>query len=150
MTRWYDLELVVDANVLFSALIKDGVTRRLLINSGWRFYAPEFIFEEIRKHSNYLSNKIGTSKSSLWQMLEEFLMYADIQIIPFSEFREFYIKFRKISPDINDAHYLALAAKFSCAVWTNDKELQKQSDVRICTTNELFEILSGKNKISRI
>lgn len=59
------MELIVDANILFAALIKQSVTATLLCRSDIRFYTPEYIFEEFKKYEgdiliktkrNYLSN----------------------------------------------------------------------------------------------
>ena len=44
------MEFIVDANIIFSALIKDGHTRHFLLLSGHTFYTSEFVFEKIAKH----------------------------------------------------------------------------------------------------
>lgn len=45
------MDLVVDANVIFSALIAgQGKTHELLFNNTLQLYAPEFLLEELRKH----------------------------------------------------------------------------------------------------
>jgi predicted nucleic acid-binding protein len=43
------MNLVIDANILFAALIKDNLTRQLLVSENIRLYAPEFIFNEVQK-----------------------------------------------------------------------------------------------------
>lgn len=43
------MDIVLDANILFSILIKDSKNGELLFNERIHFYAPEFIFEEFRK-----------------------------------------------------------------------------------------------------
>jgi predicted nucleic acid-binding protein len=40
------MRLIVDANILFSALIKDSSTAKILVDDRLKFYAPEFLFEE--------------------------------------------------------------------------------------------------------
>ena len=40
------MNLVLDSNVLFAALIKDSVTSSLLFEDDLCLYAPEFIFTE--------------------------------------------------------------------------------------------------------
>ena len=44
------MEFIVDANIIFSALIKDSHTRHFLLLSGHTFFTSEFLFEEIGKH----------------------------------------------------------------------------------------------------
>jgi len=42
--------LVIDANIILSALIKDSTTRKILIGSAIDFYAPEYLIEEVEKY----------------------------------------------------------------------------------------------------
>ena len=53
------MKIIIDSNVLFSALIKDSVTRKIILEYGDFFLFPEFIFEEMEKHRkrNYLKNQ---------------------------------------------------------------------------------------------
>ena len=44
------MRLIIDANILFSALIKDSSTAKLLIDDKLKLYAPEFLFEEFAKY----------------------------------------------------------------------------------------------------
>jgi len=41
------MNLIVDANILFSALIKEGLTAELLISDKLQLFAPEFLFTEV-------------------------------------------------------------------------------------------------------
>jgi len=47
---------------------------------------------------------------------------------------------RRVSPDINDVLYLALALKLNCPVWSNDRKLKNQNAVRIYSTQEIIRI----------
>lgn len=105
------MDLVIDANVLFAALIKDSHTRHLILESGWTFYAPEFLLEEIREHTDFLVQRTGLSKTELLLLLDNFIMLARINIIPFLEFKEHIKSAEVISPDPDDAPYFALALK---------------------------------------
>ena len=42
------MDLVIDSNILFAALLKDSGTSDILFEH--KLYAPEFIFEELRKY----------------------------------------------------------------------------------------------------
>ena len=37
------MEIAVDSNIVFSAMISDRITRETLLDSGHKFYSPEFI-----------------------------------------------------------------------------------------------------------
>ena len=47
---------------------------------------------------------------------------------------------KRISPDLDDAPYFALALKQKCALWSNDKKLQEQSAVKVYTTEEIMQL----------
>ena len=60
-----------------------------------------------------------------------------IRLIPYEEFEPFMEEAEKISPDLKDTQYLALALKLNCAIWSNDKKLEKQDKVKIFSTEDL-------------
>ncbi len=41
------MKLVIDANILFAALIKDSTTAEILFNKNINFYAPEFLLRNL-------------------------------------------------------------------------------------------------------
>jgi predicted nucleic acid-binding protein len=43
--------------------------------------------------------------------------------------------------DEKDTHYVALALKLNCPIWSNDTDLKKQNKVKIYNTKELLEEL---------
>lgn len=133
------MEIILDANILFAAMIKDGLTRRLILRTGWKFYVPEFIISEIENHMDTISEKTGMSNDEVIEMFENFIMLSDISIIPLQEIMPFIIEAEKISPDIDDVHYFALALKIGCPIWSNDTKLKKQSPIKILTTKEILD-----------
>ena len=133
------MQLVVDANVLFSALIKSGATRRILLLSEHDLYAPEFMVEEFKKHLLELQKKTHLPKDKLAQYLETLLKLTEIKLVPFKEFKHKQELAAKISPDKDDIAYLALALYLQCRLWSQDKQLKKQNKVKVVTTKELLE-----------
>ncbi|MBU2475869.1 PIN domain-containing protein [Candidatus Micrarchaeota archaeon] len=131
--------LVVDANILFAALIKPGLTRTILLLSEHELFAPEFSVYEFKKHLEELENKTGLEKDELNELFEELIESSGIKLIVFEEFENKKEEAKKISPDIDDSAYIALALHLGCGIWSNDKELKKQKEVKIITTKELFE-----------
>ena len=53
------MNIILDSNVLFSALIKDSATRKIILKHEEAFLFPEFIFEEMEKHKEELLQKSG-------------------------------------------------------------------------------------------
>ena len=46
------MDLVIDGNILFSALIKDSLTAELLFEKYLKLYAPDFMIEEFMKYED--------------------------------------------------------------------------------------------------
>ena len=51
------MDLVIDANVLFSALIKDSFAYNLLFSDTFHIFTPEYIFTELEKHKDEILEK---------------------------------------------------------------------------------------------
>ena len=48
------MDLIIDANILFAALIKKDLTSDLIVYDLFRLYAPEYIFTEFEKYRGYI------------------------------------------------------------------------------------------------
>ena len=134
------MELVIDANILFSALIKDSHTRHFLLLSNHRFYTSEFVFTEIRKHIKYISKKTSLPETEIRLILEEIIILSNIKIISLNDFKEHIEKAKLICPNVDDIQYFALALKLRCPIWSNDKKLQEQDIIKIYTTEQVFQL----------
>jgi predicted nucleic acid-binding protein len=133
------MELVIDANVIISALISSsGETSKMLFSDRLELYAPEHLMDEIDRHKKEISEKSGLSTEEINMLLS--LISLNLKVIPFPEFREFIKKSSEICPDPNDIEYFALALKLKCPLWSNDKAL-KQSSLKVLTTQEVLGIL---------
>jgi predicted nucleic acid-binding protein len=131
------MNLVADANILFSSLIKEGKTQELLLDFSFNLFTPEFIFTEFEKHKEEILEKTNRSPeefNDVFNTLKEV-----INIVPKEEFKEFIEEAEKITPDPDDVMYFALALKLSCPIWSNDKKLKNQDKVRVYTTKELID-----------
>jgi predicted nucleic acid-binding protein len=131
------MELVVDANVIFSALIKSSHTRHILLTSGWTFHVPEFLFQEVERHSTELAEKTGLGEVETREILNTLIIVGKINITPVSDFKSFLEKANDVSPDPDDSPYFALALFKKCALWSNDKKLKEQKIIRVYATEEL-------------
>lgn len=130
--------LVVDANIVVSALLKNSVTRKeLLCQKTEELFAPDFINEELLKYSEEFARRLKSDKKQIEETIGLIFDTAKIQVIAMEEYCEFLPKALQISPDKNDVPYFALALKLSCPLWSNDKALKKQSKVKVLSTSEL-------------
>ena len=134
--------LVVDANILVSALLKDSTTRRIFLGAKKPgLVAPEFIKEEFLEHLDEFSERLNVKKKRLEGAVNALL--KEIRLIPTQEYKGFLPSAIKISPDKKDAPYFALALCMNCPIWSQDKALKNQKEVRVYSTHGLLELLPG-------
>src|SRR3989338_4735184 len=132
------MDFVVDANILFAALIKDSITVEILLDEKFMFFAPEFLFEEFHKHEETI---IGKAKRSGAEFNEIFAHLGEvITIVPNEGIETLILEGKAISPDTNDAQYFALALKLNCPIWSNDKRLKEQEKVPVYSTSDLVRL----------
>ncbi len=132
------MRLVVDANIFFAALIKEGSTAEILISDKLQLFAPEFLFSEFTKYEELILKKTHRSNEEFNEFLE--LLKEQITIVPKKEITPFIDKAEKISPDPKDTVYLALAFALKSNVWSNDKKLKEgQNKIIVLSTEELIE-----------
>lgn len=137
------MNIVVDANIIFSSLIKEGKTQEIMINLSLSLYAPEFLFEEIEKHKEMILEKTRRSEEQLKAIMS--LIKQIITVVPKEKLEDFMGQAKQISPDPDDVAYIALALKLKCQIWSNDKSLkQKQDAVEVYSTDELMKQLNLK------
>ncbi|MBS3132530.1 PIN domain-containing protein [Candidatus Woesearchaeota archaeon] len=131
------MDLVIDSNVLFAALLKESGTSDILFKH--KLYAPEFIFEEFRKYKDYLEGKTKRNEENFNDLFD--LFERNVMLMPKKEIEPFIEKAEKISPDPKDVPYLALALKLRCNLWSNDRDLkEKQNTIRVYSTEELVKM----------
>ena len=133
------MDLVVDANILISALIKEGAAAKLLFSDKFHLFTAEFILMEVAKHKSELLEKTERTVEDFEKVLDIF--QKRISLIPLDELVPFIELADKISPDPDDVPYFALALKLNCSIWSNDKDLKEnQTVVRVYPTHELMRL----------
>jgi predicted nucleic acid-binding protein len=131
------MRLVIDANILFSALMKNSLTAELIFKEDIHLSTPEFIITEFFKYEDLILKKTHRTKEEYIQIMH--MLKSIITIVPKEEYSKFIEESEKFSPDPKDVLYLALALKLKCAVWSNDKKLKAQDKVKIYSTEDLRE-----------
>lgn len=133
--------LVIDANVLISALIKEGFIRQFITDFELNFIFPEFGLEEIYRHKSEIIEKAKINKKEFDVLLLRLLKY--IRLIPL----EIIISRREEADKIighidkKDAAFIASALAFNCPIWSDDKHFKKQNKIKIITTKDLIGLL---------
>lgn len=141
------MKLVIDTNIIISAIVRDSMTRKVLLSPYFDYYTPDTAILELEKHSVLLMNKTGLDKEKIKEIIE---LVMDSIIIVSSDTFEKYLpialeEMKEI--DETDGPFLAMALSFSNdGIWSNDRHFQKQNLVRAWTTREMMEELQNPRK----
>ncbi len=134
------MRLVVDTNIIVAGLIKDAITRQLLIHPDLELYTPEFTLMEIKKHKTLLLNKSKLGKEDFSILFEETI--SRIIVVSIEDFKGYISKANDIleQVDIHDIPFLALALSFdNDGIWSHDRDFEKQNSVKVWKTKDLVE-----------
>lgn len=106
------MQLIVDTNVLLSALIKDSNSRLILLHPNFEFFIPEYALEEFTKHKDVIVSKSGLKSNDLDILIG--LIFENVITVPISSFAKHIPHAREIMNDIdpNDTPFIALALSF--------------------------------------
>lgn len=131
------MKLTADANILFSALLKEGVTRKIWFDPQIELYAPKYLLTEFAKYKPALLKKFGGSKKEFESFFEKLVSQACF--LEDNELKPYLPAAASLSKDQKDWLYLACALKQDTGIWSNDKEFKKQNRITTKTTTELFK-----------
>ena len=136
------MKIVIDTNVLFSALLKDSLTRRLILEYEDKFLFPIFIFEEMRRHQAHLLAKSRMEETDFSKLLD--LLLRKVIVVPTTELRTKEKEAKALAQDIDpdDAIFFACALAHDATIWSDDKALKGQDKVSVITTKEMKELLA--------
>ena len=137
------MNITIDSNILFSAIIKDSLTRKLILEYDGLFLFPSYIFEEMEKHKELLLKKSGMNEKEFNELMG--LILKKVAIVQ----EEVLLKYRQEALEIirgideSDVVFIACAlAHDNSILWSNEKRLKNQSRVKVMSTNEISKILS--------
>jgi predicted nucleic acid-binding protein len=131
------MRLVIDANILFSILIKEGYASELFFRH--ELYAPDYLLSEFSKYEGYLLQKTHRPIDEFGELLD--VLSRNITFVGSAEYSSFLDAASGFSPDPFDVKYLALAIMLDCPIWSNDLRLKTGQDkVLVITTAELGQM----------
>ncbi|RZN40082.1 MAG: hypothetical protein EFT35_03385 [Methanophagales archaeon ANME-1-THS] len=132
------MKLIVNTNILFSFFNERSKARELSLLPDLELHSPAFSIGEIAEHRSEILTRFSLSDAQF--LLIERLLKVVVKFIKEEEYCEYLSEARKVSPDPNDSDFFALALKFDCPLWSEDKRLKKQSRVKVLSTKELMEL----------
>ena len=79
------------------------------------------------------------SEMEIKELLNQIIILGDVKIIPLEELKGFRKEALQLSPDPDDAPYVALALKIGCGIWSNDRELKiKIKVIKVYSSKEIM------------
>jgi len=111
-------KLVIDANVVISALIRKGFTFDLIVGlskAGIKLVSPDFLWEEVKKRKGKILKYSNLEENEL-DFLIRFLSKR-IEAVPKEKYEEFIPKAEELLKEHKkDVPYVALALKLGCGI----------------------------------
>src|SRR3989338_3173250 len=93
------MKVILDVNVILSALIRDSTTRKIILNSQFDFYFPESSLHKIRKYKGYILEKSGLTEEEYDKIMATLFKY--IRLVPTEEIEKTWDKAKKIMEHID-------------------------------------------------
>lgn len=136
-----DRPVVVDANVLFGALLRDGTTRRLLLYGGLELHTPPTIWAEFERNRTELLKKSRATEAAFDLLLGA--LRDRIVDVPLPLIRE---RIAEAAASLGrggglDAPYVAAALALRATLWTQDKKLREKAPVPVVSTEDVVAAL---------
>jgi len=116
------LRIVVDANILISALL-GGKSRFILFDPKFEFIVNEFTLREVEKYIPFISKKSGVSEKEI----RKGISLLPLKIVSKNYYKDYLKQAEKLigKIDKNDIDILALYLKEKTFLWSEDKDFEK-------------------------
>lgn len=136
------MRLIIDTNRIISALLKKGWTREIITSNIFEFYTVDYVMDEIRKHKEYILKKAKFTENEFELLFN--LVTENISVVPDKIVKDQMKKAIEIMMDIDvyDSPILACALAIpNEGIWTEDKDFDKQKDIKIWKTKDLKKFI---------
>ena len=137
------MKIVVDVNIILSALTRDSSTRMLILESGHDLYFPEPSLDKIMKYKDYVIEKAGLREGVFLDLVQTLFKY--IRVVPTKEILKHWDEAKETMGRIDqeDVTFIATALGLDDSIiWSNDKDFEKQKKVKVFKTKDVVELFS--------
>lgn len=131
------MRLIVDTNIIISALIKNSTTRYIITHIDAELITIGFSKKEISNYKAMILEKASINElefEAILGELKEKLIILDDRIIQKNMIEAFKI----MGPiDQNDTPFIAAALATNSDIWSDDKHFERQNKVKVWKTKDL-------------
>lgn len=150
-------KLIVDTNIIFSAILNVNSRIAQILLTGERFYeflAPKYIRTEIWDHHEKIKKITRLNNDEFQEVYELVLKNVTIlnhSIVPKEDYQQAFKLCKDIDPA--DSPFVAFSLYLNCQIWTGDKKLIKglsqKGFNKTTTTEDLFNEFLRKKTITQ-
>ncbi len=136
------MRVILDVNVILSALLKDSLTRSIILFSDLDFYFPETSIHKIRKYQDYILGKSGLNENEYMDILSTLFKY--IKLIPTEEIIKNWKTAKRIMEHIDPEDVVFVAAALTVEnsiIWSNDSDFERQETIQVLKTKDMLKLL---------
>ncbi|AKH97341.1 PIN domain-containing protein [Halanaeroarchaeum sulfurireducens] len=133
------MKLVIDANVVISALIADSKTRELIVTLEPDLLTPAYVYDEIENYEELIVEKSGMEPGRVAQFIE--LLFQYIEVVPADDFYPAIERADEAigDTDPDDVLYLACALASDGVIWSDDSDFEDQELVEWYSTSDVID-----------
>ncbi|NJF25654.1 PIN domain-containing protein [Thermococcus sp. Bubb.Bath] len=145
------MELVLDFNVIFSALYGRGVAYKIFMENHvldkFRLLIPAYLWEELDSKRERISRLTHLSEDEVAYVLS--IIRRQTVVIPENVILQGVEKAGEICPDPKDIPYVALALALNVPLLTGDKKLAESVGgyIKVYTPREVLDFLEGRSEL---
>ena len=131
------MRLVVDTNIIISALIKDPTTRYIITHIDAELITIGFSDEELNKYKAMILEKTNITSAELEAVLEK--IRESMVILGDSIIQRNMPEAKKIMDNIDpkDTPFIAAALATNSDIWSDDKHFEGQNKIKVWKTKAL-------------
>ena len=135
------MRLVVDTNRIIAALVRDGVSRKIITHFDGELITVGFSMEELGKHKKEILRKANISETDLEMILDK--LFSRLTVLDDRIIEKYLDEAKKTMEKIDseDVIFIAAALATKSPIWSDDKHFKKQDKVEVLTTKELIVVL---------
>ena len=133
------MKLVIDANVVISALIADSKTRELIVTLEPELLTPAFVHDEVENYEDLIMEKSGMEPDRVAQFID--LLFQYLEVVPADDFYPAIDRAKEAinDTDPDDVLYLACAIARDAVIWSDDSDFDEQDLVETYSTSDVID-----------
>jgi|SRR3989344_1082930 len=137
------MRIVVNTNRIIAALIREGISRKILLNRNFDFIVPDDSISEIYKYEEEIREKTKLSHEEFEILL--FFLFENVVIIPKEDYSAFIPESSTLISDFKDISFIAccLATKAE-GIWSEDPHFLEQNKIKIFKTKDIIDLIESQ------